>query len=226
MALGPGRDGPFERLIYTALRGEGTKMNLEYRWLMNLLAVFKIALCFSLFVATPLAAFADVCVWRDPERTMSKLFPEAQDYSTITIKLTPEHVARIEKRLGAPLDESEKHEFNFYELKSKQGGKVVTLGHAVALGGKGEYGVIEVVIGVDPSRKIRAAYIQRSSERAKKEIESPAFLSQFKGKSFSDSFEFGKDIKSPPTATVAGNVVRITIRKMLAFYEELLPKQE
>jgi hypothetical protein len=171
-------------------------------------------------------AFADVCVWRDPERTMSKLFPEAQDYSTISIKLTPEHIAKIEKRLGMLLDESEKHEFNFYELKSKQGGKVVTLGHAVALGGKGEYGVIEVVIGMDPSRKIRTAYIQRSSERAKKEIEAPAFLTQFNGKSFSDALEFEKDLKAPPTAAFAGNVVRVTIKKMLAFYEELLPKQK
>lgn len=193
---------------------------------MSSLAGFRIVLFASLLSAIPHKAMADVCVWRDPERTMSKLFPEAQDYSTITIKLTPEHVAKIEKRLGVPLDESEKHEFNFYELKSKQGGKVVSLGHAVALGGKGEYGVIEVVIGMDPSRKIRAAYIQRSSERAKKEIESLTFLSQFKGKSFLDALEFGKDLKSPPTAAHAGNVVRVTIKKMLAFYEELLPKQK
>lgn len=193
---------------------------------MGFLMGFKIILCASLLLAMPLRAIADVCVWRDPERTMNKLFPEAQDYSTITIKLTPEHISKIEKRLGLPLDESEKHEFNFYELKSKQGGKVVTLGHAVALGGKGEYGVIEVVIGMDSSRKIRAAYIQRSSERAKKEIESLTFLSQFQGKSISDALEFGKDLKSPPTAAHAGNVVRITIKKMLAFYEELLPKQK
>ncbi|MGE3682650.1 MAG: hypothetical protein AB7G93_13070 [Bdellovibrionales bacterium] len=153
---------------------------------------------------------------------MNKLFPEAEDYSTITIKLTPEHISAIEKRLGSPLDESEKHEFNFYELKSKAGGKVKTLGQAVALAGKGEYGAIEVVIGVDPTRKIRAAYIQRSREKAKREIEE--FLTQFKGKALGDPLEFGKDLKNPRSAAEAANVVRITIKKMLAFYEELLPK--
>jgi hypothetical protein len=28
--------------------------------------------------------FAEVCVWRNPERTMIKIFPEAGDYKTIT----------------------------------------------------------------------------------------------------------------------------------------------
>ncbi len=201
-------------------------MNLEYNWHINFLAAFKRILVLVFIAAMPINALADVCVWRDPERTMSKLFPEAQDYSTITIKLTSEHIAAIEKRLGSTLDESERHEFNFYELKSKQDGKLVSLGYAIALGGKGEYGVIEVVIGIDPNRKIRAAYIQRSSERMKKEIESPSFLTQFKGKSAVDPFEFGKDLKNAPTATLAGNTVRLTITKMLAFYEELLPKQK
>lgn len=179
----------------------------------------------ALLLLAPVVAQADVCVWRDPERTMTKLFPEAQDYATITIKLTPEHISAIEKRFGAGLEDAEKHEFNFYELKAKRGGKVVSLGHAVALGGKGEYGVIEIVIGVDLNRKIRAAYIQRSNERAKKEIQSEEFLNQFKGKSFSDPLEFGKDLKSPPqSAAFAGNTVRLTIKKMLAFYETLLPK--
>lgn len=189
---------------------------------MNFLKESRRLAAILVLLLAPVVSFADVCVWRDPERTMNKLFPEAQDYATITVKVTPENIARIEKRLGAPLDESEKHEFNFYELKSKNGGAVKTLGYAIALAGKGEYGAVEVVIGVDQARKIRAAYIQRSREKAKKEIED--FLVQFKGKSSTDAFEFGKDLKTPQTSAESIGTVRITVKKMLAFYEELLPK--
>lgn len=202
------------------------KTNLKYKWPINFYWGFKVVLAAAMLTSISLEVFADVCVWRDPERTMSKLFPEALDYSTITIKLTPEHITAIEKRLGFALEESEKHEFNFYELKNKQGGKTESLGYAIALGGKGEYGVIEVVIGMDHNRKVRAAYIQRSSERSKKEIASLTFLSQFKGKSVSDPLEFGKDLNNAHEANYAGNIVRLTIKKMLAFYEELLPKHK
>ena len=42
--------------------------------------------------AAPLRAV--VCVWRDPERTMQKLFPQARDYKTRTLKMTPERIDR------------------------------------------------------------------------------------------------------------------------------------
>lgn len=182
--------------------------------------VFNLILILSIMLFWINQSNADVCVWRDPDKAMSKLFPEALDYATITKRMTPEVVARIESVLGSKLDESEKSEFNFYDLRTLKDGKPKSVGTAMALAGKGEYGVIEVVIGVDPLGKIHAVYIQRSRERASKSIKSDAFLAQFIGKSAVDLLEFGKDIKDLKEAPVGTEAVRLTIKKMLLFFTQ------
>ena len=161
-------------------------------------------------------ARADVCAWRDPERTMQRLFPAAHDYKTITKKMTPERIQAVETLLGAKLDPSEKIEFNYYEITGPGAQRVGTI---VALAGKGEYGVIEVVTGVDTNGRVIGAYIQRSRERATKLLEQERFLSQFKGRAMNDRFS---DIAPPaPQAAAAARVVTETVRKMLAIYDVL-----
>ena len=180
-------------------------------------------LVFLALVLFAVPALADVCVWRDPERTMQKIFPSARDYKTITVKFTPQNVAAIEMQLGARIDEpSQGGEFNFYDIIGVVGGKPHKIGTVIALAGKGEYGVIEVVIGVDGAGKILGAYIQRSRERVTKDLEAPAFLDQFKGKTRASGFEVGSAVKpaSADAAAASGTVANV-IRKMLVFYQVL-----
>lgn len=177
------------------------------------------------FVLAPIAR-ADVCVWRDPDRTMARLFPDARDYVTITKRVTLAAGKRIEAALGRPLDHSEKAEFNFYDLRALRAGKVTPVGTAMALAGKGEFGAIEVVVGMDPAGTIRAVYIQRSRERSNKIIRSTDFLRQFVGKTARDPLAFGADLNEPKGAEVAAEAVRLTIRKMLLFHQELAGTRE
>lgn len=175
-----------------------------------------------LAVVTPV--WADVCVWRDPERTMQKIFPAARDYRTVTVKMTPDKVSTIEKLLGAKLDDSEKGEFNFYDINGIVQGKPQKLGTLIALAGTGEYGVIEVVIGVDPNGRVVGSYIQRSRERVTHALENPEFLNQFKGKTKDDAFEVGSAIKPAiPDAVAASRTVAFVIKKMLLFRAVLTP---
>ena len=176
-----------------------------------------------LLVLFAIPALADVCVWRDPERTMQEIFPAARDYKTITVKFTPQNVAAIEKQLGVLIDEpSQGGEFNFYDIIGAVGGKPKKVGTVIALAGKGEYGVIEVVIGVDGGGKILGAYIQRSRERVTKDLEAPAFLDKFKGKTSASSFDVGIAVKpASANAAAASGTVANVIRKMLVFYQVL-----
>lgn len=196
-------------------------MSLPRRSTLNSAACFSVCLLLLLggfLLASP--ADADVCVWRDPERTMQKIFPQAHDYKTITVKMTPEKIAAIEKRLGSKLDDSEKTEFNFYDIMG--GGKTRQIGTIIALAGNGEYGAIEVVIGVDGKGKVVGTYIQRSRERATKSLQSPKFLGQFNGKTKEDGFELGKDIKpASQGAEASSKVVAFIVRKMLVFHDVL-----
>jgi hypothetical protein len=194
---------------------------------LNLPSSFKILEILISLLLVSAIAYADVCVWRDPERTMQKIFPQASDYKTITVKITPEHIKLIEKAIDTNLDESEKGEFNFYDIMGIVNDKTEKIGTIIALAGKGEYGVIEVVIGIDNKNKIVGAYIQRSRERVTKELQSSEFLSQFKNKTKDDSFELGKDIKlASSDAEAASRVVSFVIKKMLIFYNELRQNRE
>lgn len=185
----------------------------------NSLVHFSVA-AMLMAVAIPPAG-ADVCVWRNPERTMTRLFPQAADYTTLTVKITADHVAAMERALGSPLDPSETHEMNFYRITDRAG---APLGAVMALAGKGEYGAIEVVIGLDPHGRLMGAYIQQSRERVTQAISSPAFLKQFVGKSAQDFLIIGRDLFSAPGAEQASAVVATTVKKMLLFYRVLMQK--
>lgn len=196
-------------------------MALRCSSITNSASRFSYALMLLLALFAP-PAQADVCVWRDPERTMQNIFPEARDYKTITVKFARHKVSAIEKQLGSPIEEASQGEFNFYDIVGAVGGKPRKMGTIIALAGKGDYGVIEVVIGVDNAGKILGAYIQRSRERVTKALESPAFLEQFKGKTKASSFDVGNAIKpASADAEAASRTVAFVIRKMLVFYQVL-----
>ena len=157
--------------------------------------------------------WADVCVWRDPERTMVRLFPQAHDYKTEIFKLKPDQIARIEALAGEPLHETEKKEYNLYAITAD--GK--TLGWVLALAGTGEYGVIETVLGLGLDRRIRGVYLQRVRERKRKALKSDDFLGQFRGKSLKDDLT----IRPVADAEKASAEIARLVRKMLA-YEAVL----
>lgn len=153
---------------------------------------------------------------------MQKLFPQAHDYKTRTVKMTPEKIAAIEKSIGIPLDATERKEFDLYEITGQVDGKVQTIGTILALAGKGEYGTIEVVIGMDSAGNLVGAYIQRTRERVSKALQSPEFLNQFAGKTKNDGFDVGKDIKpASADAEKASRVVAFVVKKMLVFHDVL-----
>tara|TARA_R110002072_G_scaffold4280_9_gene30294 strand:+ start:30147 stop:30734 length:588 start_codon:yes stop_codon:yes gene_type:complete len=169
-------------------------------------------LCVSLLLLSSLAQ-ADVCVWRDPERTMVRLFPEAKDYKTEIYKLNSDQVARIEALVGEPLHSSEKEEYNIYAITAD--GR--TLGWVLALAGTGEYGVIETVVGLNADHSIRGVYLQRVRERKRKALKSDNFLGQFRGKTQKDTLA----IKPIADAEKASNEITRLVNKMLA-YEAVL----
>jgi tRNA/tmRNA/rRNA uracil-C5-methylase (TrmA/RlmC/RlmD family) len=160
-------------------------------------------------------ALADVCVWRDPERTMIRLFPKAKDYETIDRKISNQQRDRIEEQLGKPLDPGEREGWIYYKIRGQKG---ETLGYILTDAEKGEYGVIEIVMGITTDGKSIGLYIQRARER-NKEFKSKEFLDQFIGKTKSDPIQIGNDIKaktSLPTEQIAYGV-----RKMLVMFDEL-----
>jgi hypothetical protein len=160
-----------------------------------------------------------ICVWRNPERTMTRIFPDARDYRTVTRGISPEERKIIEEKLGSELLPGQRDTFQYYELLDGNG---KLLGYVIAPAQRGEFGVIEFVFGLTRERKINAIYIQRARERDR-EFRREEFLEQFIGKSIEDvgKMELSNDITAKKT--VATSAVVLGVRKELITFDKLVP---
>jgi hypothetical protein len=160
-----------------------------------------------------------VCVWRNPERTMTRLFPEAKDYRTVTVPIPPDALARIEKRAGAALLPGQREQYQYFEMLDGDG-KVI--GHTQAMTQKGEFGAIEFVFGMDLQRRVNGLYIQRQRERDRNFREED-FLARFRGVAPADA-----DTLADPagdSGSTGTRAVTLGVRKALIEFDELVLKK-
>lgn len=167
---------------------------------------------------TPLAA-QDVylCVWRNPERTMTRIFPEARDYKTVSLPISAEQRQSIEERLGFALLPGQQDRFQYFEMTGQAGRPIGTI---IAASQKGEYGAVEFVFGLDEEGIIKGLYVQRARERDQS-FKERAFLDRFVGRSIRqvDDFpDFNPDDPSPGALAVIRGLV-----KEIVCYVELVP---
>ncbi len=187
----------------------------------------RLVLC-ALGVVLSGVCFPDLCVWRDPEKTMAKIFPDAKNYRTHVEKVPKNILLSIAGEHGFSWDEGElayipKFGFHFYEVIDAEG---AALGYITALAGKGEFGAVEVVVGINAQGKIFHIYIQRMRERRAKELRAPVFLDQFLGKGARDMAALRKSFRRVEGAGVASDAVRSTVEKMLSLHEHFTSKEK
>ncbi len=118
------------------------------------------------------------CVWRNPERTMKRLFTEANDYRTVNRQISSEDRAAIEKEIGEQLLPGQDKVFTYYEMVNNAG---QLIGYIFAPSQRGEFGAIEFVFGLSSDMELKGLYIQRSRERENK-FKKQEFIDLFTGK--------------------------------------------
>ncbi|MEO0108700.1 MAG: hypothetical protein ABIK62_05970, partial [candidate division WOR-3 bacterium] len=136
-------------------------------------------------------AAASLCVWRQPDEDIAAIY-NADSYKTVFEDVTDAQRARIEARLGYPLDPDET-QFKFFPVFKGE----VQVGTVMTHAGKGQFGVIEVVVAVDDTGTgalVREVRIQRDREKAKAALRGAQFLGQFRGLTAHDGFESGADL--------------------------------
>lgn len=185
-------------------------MNLFYRSTKFLILYFSLSFAQEVYI----------CVWRNPELTMQKIFPKAKDYKTVTKKISNEKREHIEKRLGSKLLPGQREQFQYYEIIDSSNN---ILGYILAGSQKGEYGAIEFVFGLDENKKIVGIYIQRAREKDK-EFKKKEFLNQFIGKTIQDEQNLENLIEAKKTYAVSS--VILGVRKELIAFDELVLKQD
>lgn len=185
-------------------------------------SVFKYT-AFLLILHNALEGFAQdvyLCVWRNPERTMTRLFPDAKDYKTEIVKISHDMRRQIEKKLGFELLPGQRKTFQYFTLLD---GKSQTLGIVIAASQKGRFGAIEFVVGLDTLNTINGLYIQRSRER-QRNFKKRAFLDLFIGQKIrpvEKLAQLHKGEETPGTKAVIRG-----LQKEFACYTHLVQRRE
>ena len=123
-----------------------------------------------------------MCVWRNPERTMTRIFPDARDYKSVTARISAEQRAVIEKTLGYELLPGQQDQFQYYQMLDAAGSAIGTI---IPSTQKGEFGAVEFVFGLGPDNVIKGLYIQRARERDQA-FKKRVFLDLFVGRTTAD----------------------------------------
>jgi len=146
---------------------------------------------------------------------MTRIFPDAKDYKTINLRISPQQRTAIEAKLGFELLPGQRDQFQYFEMTGAGGKKI---GVIIAASQKGEFGAIEFVFGLDTNMVIKDLYIQRSRERDQS-FKERDFLSRFIGKRMTDAMALEKiplaNLTIGKTAVIKG------LKKELIVLQEL-----
>jgi hypothetical protein len=152
-------------------------------------------------------------VWRNPERTMTQIFPDAKDYLSVNEKIAPSQLSEIEATIGSEVLPGQRDIFSYYRMTGQKGEHIGTI---IAVTQKGEYGAVEFVFGFDTKKVIKGLYVQRARERDQG-FKKREFLDLFVGKSARDALTFDALYGGPETPGTEA-VVR-GLKKALVAYD-------
>ena len=157
-----------------------------------------------------------MCPWRDPTGDRKRFFPDADGHTQESLILSSLRL-KILKRLG-PNSVLESNALYLYRVHHGKDERGTVLVRRAA----GEFGAIEVVVAVDPSRRILGVRLQRHREppEVAAALESPAWLGAFRGKMASDPLEIGNGLPVvPPSARKSVEAVARAVRSLLIEYD-------
>ena len=158
-----------------------------------------------------------LCPWREPRRDLHAFFPQADGYQTRVISLSGLRLP-IQQRLGphATMDYNSLSVFPVFHGNAPQGAVLIQRT-------TGEYGVIEIVVGVDEQERVTGTRIQRLREpqEVAQALTDQAWLQAFRGKTASDAWIVGKDVPDRPApARASAQIVARSVRSVLIEYDE------
>lgn len=136
-----------------------------------------------------------LCVWRNPERTMIRIFPDARDYRTVTVKLDEARRNAIESAVGTPLLPGQRDQFQYFVMTAEDDR---TIGYIIPVTQKGEFGAVEFVFGLNTDYTLKDLYIQRARERDQS-FKQRDFLDLFRAAPVSGAAGIGERYTGPET---------------------------
>lgn len=182
----------------------------------------KINLFSLMFIFVINIAEAHEKVW--PEKRLKQIWPEAQNYTSKQITLTPGQILKL-KNEGIKIGgEDRSPTFYFAQKKeSPSDEKAKTLGVILFIDEYGENGLIEISIAMGTDGRIKKIDIWEHSENSL--IAKEDFLKQFNGKNVKDSIIVNKDYRPIPGADKASEAIARAVNKALKISNTIFEKK-
>lgn len=163
---------------------------------------------------------AGLCPWRSPEADLKRYFPGATGYKTELLVLSHKR-QQILRRLG-PGHELTSYTLYIYPVTSGTG----KAGTVCVRRAPGRFGAIEVVLALDPNRRVLGVHIQRQREpKATAELLAGGkWLDAFAGKDVESPFTIGRDLPDVPAdCRQSAAAVADAVRSILIELDEGAP---
>lgn len=187
-------------------------MQSRFRCIAFFLSAFSFATCS--FPARAQDVY--LCVWRNPERTMTRIFPDGRDYVSVNARITEAQRREIESRLGFELLPGQQDLFQYFRMMGEGGEEIGTI---IPASQKGRFGAVEFVLGLDNDLVVRDLYIQRARERDQR-FKEREFLDLFVGLKLSEAPALDRLYEGEETPGTAA-VIR-GLKKELVTYQVLV----
>ena len=159
------------------------------------------------------SAFATVYV--SAEAAQRSLFPGAQSFEELPLKLTDAQVQLVAREAGAQAPHG-----NLRVWAARADGNVI--GHVFIDEVVGRQDFITYAVGIDASGKLRPVEILEYRESHGGEIRNKRWLEQFSGRSNTQQLRFGTDIKNIAGATLSSEHVTAGVRRIVAIWQAAL----
>ena len=161
----------------------------------------------------PTGENAPICPWREPQRDLIVLFPGATGYTTDS-RILSALMTRIQKRIGRPMTVDE-NPLRIYRVKEGP----QTSGAILVKRVKGEYGGLELVIGITPQRRVSGVRIQSQREPDSVARTISDWLPAFTGKTADSALQPGQDLPDvAPEARATANAIAEGTRSALIVF--------
>jgi hypothetical protein len=162
---------------------------------------------------SPRGENSSVCPWREPQRDLRTLFPEATEYVTET-RILSQFMGPIHKRLNRPMTVDE-NPLRIYRATDGTRAKGAILVKRV----KGEHGGIELVTGIDPQGRVCGVLIQSQREPDSVAQVITNWLPHFVGKTAESALQPGGDLPEvAPDARTTANAIAEGVRRGLIVF--------
>jgi hypothetical protein len=172
---------------------------------MNVIRIFILSLLSMNLVFS--SAQAHQRSW--PGKKLSETLPAGKNFVQKQVTLNAAQIKWVENGLGEKI-QTEDSTPSFYSTNLAVG---QASSWVVFLDATGANGKIEIGLALDPTGKIINVALLDGSES--KDVQAPTFLKQFVGKTGTEKFKVGEDIRSPAGQNGAAQAIATGVRRGL-----------